>query len=220
VRYADDWLLGFAGPKREAEEIKSKIGTFLRDELNLELSESKTLITRATSGTARFLGYEITAQHADDKLDRRGQRAVNGAIGLFVPKTVIGQRCALYMSGGNRHNEANCFMTTTSPSSPSSRLNTEGSSSTTSSPKTYFAWACSDGSWRPHCSRPWLESTVPRSPRWLESTKRQPRHPTDRANHLEAVIKEFLDHYHHACAWPCEGTRWWPAKVRTLDRLT
>ncbi len=22
------------------------------------------------------------------------------------------------------------------------------------------------------------------------------------------------------CAWPCESTRWWPAKVRTLDRLT
>ncbi|WP_219420358.1 reverse transcriptase/maturase family protein [Pseudonocardia nigra] len=38
VRYADDWLLGFAGPKREAEEIKSKIGAFLRDELKLELS--------------------------------------------------------------------------------------------------------------------------------------------------------------------------------------
>jgi hypothetical protein len=100
VRYADDWLMGFAGPKREAEEIKSRIGTFLRDELKLELSESKTLITHATTGAARFLGYEIKAQHADDKLDRRGQRAVNGAIGLFVPKAVIGQRCALYMSGG------------------------------------------------------------------------------------------------------------------------
>src|SRR5262252_9800856 len=35
-----------------------------------------------------------------DKLDRRGQRAVNGAIGLFVPKTVIRQRCAPYRSGG------------------------------------------------------------------------------------------------------------------------
>src|SRR5215471_9594792 len=87
VRYADDWLLGFAGPKREAEEVKSRIGAFLRDELKLELSDSKTLITHATTGAARFLGYEIRAQHADNKLDRRGQRAVNGAIGLFVPKT-------------------------------------------------------------------------------------------------------------------------------------
>src|SRR5215469_14365442 len=45
VRYADDWLLGFSGPKKEAEEIKSRIGAFLRDELKLELSDSKTLIT-------------------------------------------------------------------------------------------------------------------------------------------------------------------------------
>ncbi len=26
--------------------------------------------------------------------------------------------------------------------------------------------------------------------------------------------------YFKKCAWPCESTRWWPAKVRTLDRLT
>jgi hypothetical protein len=32
VRYADDWLLGFAGRRREAEAIKEKITAFLRDE--------------------------------------------------------------------------------------------------------------------------------------------------------------------------------------------
>src|SRR5229473_4517729 len=82
VRYADDWLLGFAGPKHEAEDIKSKIAAFLREELKLELSQSKTLITHATSQAARFLGYEIRAQHSDTKITRR-RRAVNGAIGLF-----------------------------------------------------------------------------------------------------------------------------------------
>src|SRR3982751_6606781 len=100
VRYADDWLLGFAGPKREAEAIRSKIRDFLRDKLKLELSESKTLITHAASQAAHFLGYEIRTQHADDKLDHRGQRSVNGAIGLFVPRPVIRQRCALYLSEG------------------------------------------------------------------------------------------------------------------------
>ena len=99
VRYCDDWLLGFAGPKREAEEIKSKITQFLHDELKLELSQSKTLITHATSQAAHFLGYEIRAQHSDSKISRN-RRAVNGAIGLFVPKTVIRQKCALYMSKG------------------------------------------------------------------------------------------------------------------------
>ena len=99
VRYADDWLLGFAGPRHEAEDIKSKIAVFLREELKLELSPSKTLITHATSQAARFLGYEIRAQHSDTKITR-GRRAVNGAIGLFVPRTVIRQRCAFYQSKG------------------------------------------------------------------------------------------------------------------------
>jgi group II intron reverse transcriptase/maturase len=99
VRYCDDFLLGFAGPRREAQEITSKIGGFLRDELKLELSESKTVITHATSQAARFLGYEIRTQHADTKITR-GRRAVNGAIGLFVPRNFIRDRCARYMSKG------------------------------------------------------------------------------------------------------------------------
>ncbi|MGW9022650.1 hypothetical protein ACWGQ5_00085 [Streptomyces sp. NPDC055722] len=41
VRYCDDWLLGLAGPKREAEEIRARIRRFLREELKLELSETK-----------------------------------------------------------------------------------------------------------------------------------------------------------------------------------
>jgi group II intron reverse transcriptase/maturase len=99
VRYCDDFLLGFAGPRREAEEIKSKIGEFLREELTLELSEPKTLITHATSQAARFLGYEIRTQRADTKITR-GRRAINGVVGLFVPRDVIRDRCARYMSKG------------------------------------------------------------------------------------------------------------------------
>jgi hypothetical protein len=99
TRYADDWLLGFAGPKHEAEDIKSRITVFLREELKLELSQSKTLITHATSRAAWFLGYEITAQHCDTKITRN-RWAVNAVIGLFVPRTVIRQRCALYMQKG------------------------------------------------------------------------------------------------------------------------
>jgi hypothetical protein len=99
VRYADDWLLGFAGPRHEAEQIKSTITAFLREELKLELSESKTLITHAASQAAHFLGYEIRTQFADDKITQH-RRAVNGRIGLFVPRQVIRQRCALYLSKG------------------------------------------------------------------------------------------------------------------------
>jgi hypothetical protein len=45
VCYADDTLLGFAGPKVEAEHIKERLAQFLREEPKLELSPEKTLIT-------------------------------------------------------------------------------------------------------------------------------------------------------------------------------
>ncbi len=99
VRYADDTLLGFIGPKAEAEEIKQRIATFLRDDLNLELSQEKTLVTHARAGAARFLGYEITVQHGDQIL-RRGRRAVNGIISLRVPRTVITAKSKPYLQHG------------------------------------------------------------------------------------------------------------------------
>jgi len=99
-RYADDWLLGFAGPRREAEEIKAEIGTFLHDQLKLELSPTKTLITHGRTQAARFLGYEVVVQHADDKRDRRGHRSINAAIGLKVPLDVIRAKCAPYLHHG------------------------------------------------------------------------------------------------------------------------
>src|SRR5947209_10356525 len=39
ARYADDHLLGFTGPKAEAEEIKARLAAFLRDDLTLEVNE-------------------------------------------------------------------------------------------------------------------------------------------------------------------------------------
>ena len=98
-RYADDHLLGFAGPKSEAEEIKRRLGQFLRDELKLELSEEKTLITHARTSAARFLGYEITVQH-NDKAITGGQRSSNATVRLRVPAEVIKAKCAPYMQRG------------------------------------------------------------------------------------------------------------------------
>jgi group II intron reverse transcriptase/maturase len=100
VRYADDWLLGFSGPKEEAEEIKQQLRDFLCETLKLELSEEKTLITHARTGAAKFLGHHIVSQHADDKLDRRGQRQVNEMVALRVPEKVIEEQCAHYMQRG------------------------------------------------------------------------------------------------------------------------
>jgi group II intron reverse transcriptase/maturase len=99
-RYADDFLLGFTGPKEEAEVIKQQLATFLHQELTLELNAEKTLITHARNGRALFLGYEVHTLHADDKHDHRGQRCINGAVGFRVPRRVIQKHSAKYKRRG------------------------------------------------------------------------------------------------------------------------
>jgi len=100
IRYADDWLLGFAGSREEAEEIKQKLKVFLRDYLKLELSEEKTLITHASTQAARFLGYELVTLQADDKHDHNGRRCINASVALRLPLDVLQKKCALYMQRG------------------------------------------------------------------------------------------------------------------------
>jgi hypothetical protein len=98
-RYADDHILGFIGPKAEAEEIKAKLATFLRETLGLELSAEKTLITHARTQPARYLGYSIIVQHANTKITN-GLRSVNGTIALRVPPDVVKAQSARYRQHG------------------------------------------------------------------------------------------------------------------------
>src|SRR5712672_3574676 len=99
IRYADDSLLGYTGPKAEAEEIKARLARFLRETLGLELNQDKTLITHARSQPARFLGYHVRVQHCNTKITR-GQRSANGNIALRVPPDVIRAQCARYRKHG------------------------------------------------------------------------------------------------------------------------
>ena len=96
VRYADDFLLGFAGPNCEAEDIKRQLREFLRTQLKLELSEPKTLITHARTGAARFLGYEIGVLQYDERRARTNGRRINGKACLRVPADVVTTTCARY----------------------------------------------------------------------------------------------------------------------------
>ncbi|MFD0504473.1 group II intron reverse transcriptase/maturase [Streptomyces chiangmaiensis] len=91
-------LLGFVGPKAEAEEIKGRLAAFLRDELKLRLSPEKTLITHARTHKARFLGYDIWTKH-NDTWRVRGKRVLNGAIALCVPPETVTTRCRAYQRG-------------------------------------------------------------------------------------------------------------------------
>jgi group II intron reverse transcriptase/maturase len=103
-RYADDFLLGFIGPKAEAEEIKEQIKQFLHNELHLELSEAKTLITHAKSQAARFLGYEVTTLQKDTKRTTAKygakRRSINGQIGLRIPREVLLSKARRYQRRG------------------------------------------------------------------------------------------------------------------------
>jgi group II intron reverse transcriptase/maturase len=99
LRYADDHLLGFTGPKAEAEQIKAGLAAFLRETLKLDLNAGKTLITHARTSAARFLGYQVTVQHCDTKLTS-GHRSANGRIALRIPPDVITAKCAPYRRRG------------------------------------------------------------------------------------------------------------------------
>jgi group II intron reverse transcriptase/maturase len=99
VRYADDVLLGFAGPKAEAGQIKTDLARFLRETLALDLNQDKTLITHARTQRARFLGYDITIQHCNTRITH-GHRSANGAVALRVPPEMITAKCAPYRRQG------------------------------------------------------------------------------------------------------------------------
>ncbi|MFE3002471.1 group II intron reverse transcriptase/maturase [Nocardia sp. NPDC059246] len=96
----------FIGPKAEAEEIKQRLTRFLREELKLELSQDKTLITHACTEAAKFLGYEITVLHNDGKLTH-GKRSVNGVARLRVPSSVIKAKQAPYLARGKPERRPN-----------------------------------------------------------------------------------------------------------------
>jgi group II intron reverse transcriptase/maturase len=95
-RYADDFILGFIGPKDEAEAIKHRLMTFLQEDRKLELSATKTLITHARTDTARFLGYEIHTIQENTRHDSHQRRSVNGRIGLRIPKEIVEERRRRY----------------------------------------------------------------------------------------------------------------------------
>ena len=106
-RYADDFILGFAGPRCEAEAIKAEIGEYLQT-LGLKLSAEKTLITHAQTEEARYLNYAISVSKCNTRLPQRQkdgsrgtmQRAVNYRLVLRVPDDVKRQWKQKYMTNG------------------------------------------------------------------------------------------------------------------------
>src|SRR4051812_8095555 len=85
-------MLGLDGPKAEAEAIRDRLRDFLRDNLKLELSQAKTLVTHAKTDKARFLGYEISIGGARGK--------ANGLPILRIPNQAIEDKINRYRRNG------------------------------------------------------------------------------------------------------------------------
>lgn len=87
-RYADDFLIGIIGIKQDAVTTNQMIQSFLLNELRLELSAEKTLITHGQQ-KAQFLGHEITISRkgtpSKDKSGKLSDRH-HGRVRLYLPK--------------------------------------------------------------------------------------------------------------------------------------
>lgn len=104
VRYADDFVICVDGNKEMAEQIKHDATLFLRENLKLELSAEKTLITNLKDERVRFLGYEFSKSH-DDTIIKKGstgikRRTVNETIQLLVPAEVINRHIRQFTENG------------------------------------------------------------------------------------------------------------------------
>lgn len=58
IRYADDFVIVVRGTREQAEAVRNEAARVLRDELEMELSEEKTLVTHVDDGF-EFLGHRI-----------------------------------------------------------------------------------------------------------------------------------------------------------------
>ena len=175
-------------PRLKPKTIKARLRRFLRDHLKLELSEEKTLITHAGDEAARFLGYEICSMHADDKLDQRGRRSVNGHVMLKVPWDVIMAMCSRYERRGKPEPAPTCWTTMISASLVGTARNSGATSTTTPWPTTSGSCPGSSGPWRPRCSRPLPTSTRARVTAMARNTGRG--HHTRRCAHVLPGIVE------------------------------
>ena len=87
VRYADDFIIGVIGSQEDAQRVKRELSLFLKERLNLTLSDEKTKVTHSAE-RARFLGFDVTVsrnQNIKRRKDGIKQRVYSGVVRLYVP---------------------------------------------------------------------------------------------------------------------------------------
>ena len=98
VRYADDFLIGVIGSKADCERIKADITEYMMNNLKLELSAEKTLITHAKEN-AKFLGFDITVRTLDVfKRNSKGikKREFVGKVMLMLSSETVKKKLLSY----------------------------------------------------------------------------------------------------------------------------
>lgn len=58
IRYADDFVILVRGSREQAQAVRDEAAQVLRDELEMELSEEKTVVTHVTDSTSSGIGFE------------------------------------------------------------------------------------------------------------------------------------------------------------------
>ena len=109
-RYADDFIIGIIGTKRDVEVVMQRVTEFLQNALNLQISPEKTRIQKGQQGI-EFLSYGIKTQYGERKrkVKVKGRyttrRTTSGSIRLSVPQHKVIQFCKKYDYGDWQENE-------------------------------------------------------------------------------------------------------------------
>lgn len=105
VRYADDFILGFVGPKEDAVNVMSEIREYLAAELKLSIAEEKSGIHHADDGVI-FLGHHVVIPSGRARLRRHKcgttkdgrtfygtARSLNSQVDLRIPAGRVWEFC-------------------------------------------------------------------------------------------------------------------------------
>lgn len=86
VRYADDFIIGFCGPKKEADDIMEIIKEFL-ETIHLSINEKKSKIFHSSDRDIKYLGMYIRYINKNKITEEENSDKVEGSIDSVVDLT-------------------------------------------------------------------------------------------------------------------------------------